>query len=68
VSTLPEVSEIRRWNIQPGDRLIIHCEQRITSAQGEAIRDRVRVFLQLPDDFPLVVIDGGLTVEVASGP
>ena len=68
MSGLPEVTEIRRWSIQPGDRLIIQCEQRITPQQAQTIRDRVRMFLQLPDDFPLVIVDGGVTVEVASGP
>ena len=68
MSTLPEVSEIRRWSIQPGDRLIVRCEGHVTPAQAETLRVRMRVFLQLPDDFPLVIVDGGVTVEVASGP
>ena len=68
MNKLPEVTEIRRWSIQPGDRLIIRCSQRLTQAQAQEIREQVRVRLGLPDDFPLMVIGDDVTIEVAPIP
>jgi hypothetical protein len=68
VSGLPGVTEIHRWTIQPGDRLIIRCDQPLTAEQAAGIRDKVRQRLQLPESFPLVVIGADITIEVAPGP
>jgi hypothetical protein len=63
---LPEVTEIQRWKIEPGDRLILRTDRRVDQAQAEMIRERVRYWLALPADVPVVILDGEWTAEVVS--
>lgn len=62
---LPDVTEISRWNPQPGDRLLIYVEEeQLTREQAEYIEAVVRRKLQLPDDFPLCVVGPQIHVSV----
>jgi hypothetical protein len=64
--SLPEVKEIQRWTLRPGDRLIVSTDQQITNDQVDRIKDIVRASLALPDDFPVLVTGPGINVEVAT--
>ena len=64
--TLPEVTEVRRWTLRPGDRLIVRVDHRIAAGDAGRIKDMVRVSLALPGDFPVLLIEPGMDVEVAA--
>lgn len=64
--SLPEVTEIRRWKLEPGDRLIVNVDAEITNAQVELIKERVRGGLALPGHVPVLVTSRGVNVEVVS--
>lgn len=61
----PEVTEIKRLTIRPGDRIIITCDKPLDEYEHETIRDRCREILALPDDIPLLVLPGGMDLKVA---
>lgn len=65
---LPEITEVQRLVIQPGDRLIIRYTGGafIDEAGVAEIRGRVKAALQLPPDFPLVLMDGDWQVLVGA--
>jgi hypothetical protein len=65
IMSLPEVTEIQRWALRPGDRLIVRVEQEINPQQVDEIRRRVRVVLGLPDEVPILVAGKGISVSVA---
>ena len=64
--SLPEVKEIQRWTLRPGDRLIVSTDRHVTPDQIAAIKDTVRRSLALPDDFPVLVTGPGINLEVAT--
>jgi hypothetical protein len=63
--SLPEVTEIQRWKLQPGDRLIVSTDREISLKDVDLIRAKVRAALALPDDFPVLVTGPGVNLEVA---
>lgn len=66
MSGLPEVAEIWRWKLEPGDRLIVITAREPTMAEVDYIKDRVRASLALDDDFPVLVHGPSVRLEVAS--
>jgi hypothetical protein len=68
VSELPEITEVQRLTLRPGDRIIVRTPERLDMATAERVHHRVLAVLQLPDDFPLLVLPEGMTLEVAEGP
>jgi len=65
--SLPDVTEIQRWALQPGDRLIVSTDREISMAEVEEIKARVIAALVLPAGFPLLVTGPSVNVEVVSG-
>lgn len=65
MNQLPDIQEIRRWQIKPGDRLIVRVDQRLTQEVAAALQARVRHTLQLADDFPVAILDASIDIDVA---
>ncbi len=62
---LPEITEIKRLDIRPGDRLVLRTSDHvITPEQAAELRKRVATALLLPEDIPVVVIGAEWDVEV----
>lgn len=61
----PEVTEVKRLTIRPGDRIIITCDTRLSEYDYDMLRSLCREFLALPDDIPLLVLPGGMDLKVA---
>lgn len=56
MAELPEIREIIRWTVEPGDRLIaIVNRDAVDGEQAAEVRARLRAVLQLPEDFPIAV-------------
>jgi len=64
---LPEITEVQRLALRPGDRIIVRSTERLDMATADRMKDRVRAVLGLPDGFPVLVMDGGMSLE-AVGP
>lgn len=65
--TLPEITEVQRMALKPGDRLIVRVAVLINADQAGHIERIIRARLQLPDEFPILVTDRSTDVEVAEG-
>jgi hypothetical protein len=63
---LPEITEVQRLRLEPGDRLVIRCESRLDMATGQRIKEHARAALKLGDDFPVMVLGDGIDVDVVS--
>ena len=63
---LPEITEVQRLRLEPGDILVIRSPQSLTPDDAQMVQQRVRVILRLPEDFPLLVLPGGMSVEAVS--
>ena len=64
---LPEITEVQRLTVKPGDRLIIRTGAKLSAATAAALLDQVRVRLGLPDDVRVAILDSGLSAEVVEG-
>lgn len=65
--SLPEISDVQRLRLEPGDSLVIRCPERLDMATAAEVKERVRAILRLADDVPVLVLPEGLGVEVLSG-
>jgi hypothetical protein len=66
--TLPEIAEVQRLTVNPGDRLIVRAPAKLDAATAAHLIERLRAGLDLPDDVRVVILDGGMSVEVVEGP
>jgi hypothetical protein len=64
---LPEITDVQRLTVKPGDRLVIRAAAKLDAATAAHLLERVRVGLGLPDDVHVVVLDSGMSVEVVEG-
>jgi hypothetical protein len=63
---LPEITEIQRLRYSPGDRLIVRTTLDVlTAPQSAEIQRRIRAYLEVPDDVPVVVLPAGWDLTVA---
>lgn len=68
---LPEITEVQRLRLEPGDKLVVRADMshlKMTQYDAEMIQRQVRAVLHLPDDFPVLVLPAGMSVEVVSAP
>ena len=61
---LPEITEVQRLVLKPGDRLIVRSPERLTMATAARVNERVRAILRLPDDVAVLVLPDGMSLEV----
>jgi hypothetical protein len=65
--SLPEISDVQRLRLEPGDSLVVRCPDRLDMATAAEVKERVRVILRLADDVPVLVLPDGMCVEVLTG-
>ncbi len=59
---LPEITEVQRLQLRPGDRLIVRTDTRLDMATADRIKRYVKdVF---GEDVPVLVLDKGAGLEV----
>ena len=61
---LPEITDVQRLAVMPGDGLIVRVPVRVDMATANRIKERVR---QVFGDVPVYVLDMGMSIEVAAG-
>lgn len=61
---IPEIDEVRRATIRPGDRVILRAAMQIDMATAASAVQRFRQALQLGDDVCVVIIAPGMDVEI----
>jgi hypothetical protein len=64
---LPEITEVQRLTIKPGDRLVIRADQVLTAESASRLTQMARARLQLPEDVPVFVLGLGMSLEVVEG-
>ena len=62
MSELPEITEVQRVTLKPGDRLVVRVAERLDPEQALRIRRRAEA---LWPGVPVLVLDRGVTLEVA---
>jgi hypothetical protein len=63
-----EITDVRRLTIKPGDRLIVRTPAKLDAETAARLIEVIRVRLDIPNDVRVVILDGGMSVEVAEGP
>ena len=63
-ASLPEITEVQRLTLKPGDRLVVHTDEKLTVEQFYRLREIVRANLEIPDDVPLIILSRGMSLEV----
>jgi hypothetical protein len=53
---IPEITEVSRIDIRPGDRLVVRVDSDLTPEQADYIKEHLRRTLELPDDVRLIVL------------
>ena len=66
MSDLPEVTEVQRLALRPGDRLILRVPVPLNQADAERLRERLRECF--PEAAEAIVLDQGMSLEVAGPP
>ena len=64
---LPEITEVQRLTVKPGDRLIIRTDAKLRADTAAHLLEVVRARLGLPDDVRVVILDSGMSAEVVEG-
>jgi hypothetical protein len=64
---LPEVTDVQRLTVKPGDRLIVRTDAKLDEATAARMLEVVRARLGLPDDVRIMILDRGMSVEVVEG-
>ena len=59
---LPEITEVQRLTLRPGDILAVRTDAALSPADAESIREWLRE--RLPDDVQVLVLDRGAHLEV----
>lgn len=63
---IPEITEISRLAIQPGDRIIVRVDSRLTEAQAFDIKERIVRRLELPDSVRLIVVPRNMEFQIVA--
>lgn len=67
--SLPEITDVQRLRLEPGDALVLHlAADRISAADALMVKERARAGLGLGDDVPLLVLAAGHRLSVVSAP
>ncbi len=62
---LPEITEVERLTLKPGDRLIVRVPEKISQDIVDRLKERLRAALGLDLSTETVILDSGMTLEVA---
>jgi hypothetical protein len=67
VSDLPEITEVQRLTLKPGDRLVIRADEVLSAETAARLTEMARARLSLPADAPVFVLGRGMSLEVVEG-
>jgi len=62
-----EITDVQRLTLKPGDRIVVRVPEKIDDAMGARLYEAIRARLDIPGDVPLVILDGGMSMEVVEG-
>jgi hypothetical protein len=62
---LPEITEVERLTLKPGDRLAIRVDRRLTPETAARIKEIAEAAYP---GVPVLVLDAGMSLEVVEGP
>lgn len=63
MTTPPDITEVQRLRLEPGDRLVVTTNRSDLSQHEATVTEiRVRELLALPDDVPVLVLPRGYEV------
>jgi hypothetical protein len=62
VATLPEIAEIKRVTVHPGDRLVVHLDHPVDDAEFERLKREFRKFFG--EDVPVLLVEPGIDITV----
>lgn len=66
MSDLPEITEVQRLRLEPGDALVVRLEREPDMDEAARIKARVRATLGR-DTVPVLVLGPGASLEVVDG-
>jgi len=61
---LPEITEVQRLTLKPGDRLVVRTDEKLSDQTADRLRERLHAWLGLPDDVRVLILDRGVSIEV----
>ena len=65
MSTLPEITEVQRLRLEPGDALVVRvAADEVDMCTADLLKERVRALLGGAPDLPVMVLAAGGSVEV----
>jgi hypothetical protein len=67
IGQLPEITDIQRLALKPGDRLIVRTDEKLSDQTAAALRTRLHSWLGIPDDVRILILDRGVSIEVIEG-
>lgn len=65
---LPEITDVERLTLRPGDSLAIRFPGMISEQQAERVIARVRAALRLDGSVPVLVLPAGASAQVIEAP
>lgn len=64
---LPEITEVKRLSLRPGDRVVLRFDDVLNPEQVEEVQEAMRHAFGDLDPMPkVIVLDGGADIEVVS--
>ena len=67
MSELPEITEVQRLTLKPGDRLVIRSDEVLSAETAARLTEIARARLGLDADVPVFVLGQGMILEVVEG-
>lgn len=67
MSELPEITEVQRLTLKPGDRIIVHVQGHVNAQMAHLVKERVRTELRLSADVGVLVLDEGMNLITIDG-
>ncbi len=65
MNDLPEITEVQRLTLRPGDSLVLRVPQNLSPDVADRLKERLRETLGLDLSTKIVVLDSGMSLEVA---
>ena len=65
--SLPEVTDVQRFRLEPGDALVVHLNtDHLTAEDAATVRMRARAGLGLGEDVPILILGPGNRLSVVN--
>jgi hypothetical protein len=66
VAELPEITEVQRLTLKPGDLLVVRTDETLDAQTADRLRERLYAWLGVPG-VRILVLDRGASLEVVEG-